>query len=128
LKRLGVAQLLDGLVALPLDNRNREQLEWLADGIVDAGGEATIWIGAPGSRAQERQLVAMMAEAIAEEYRRVIQAADSAPDGGQRTRTLARLRRELHRIRARDYFPPPEREQAREAVERLANRTEEPVG
>jgi hypothetical protein len=69
-----------------------------------------------------------MAEAIAEEYRRVIQQADSAPEGGQRTRTLARLRRELHRIRARDYFPPAEREQAREAVERLANRTEEPVG
>ena len=58
LKRLGAAQLLDGLVALPLDNRNREQLEWLADGVVDAGGEATIWVGAPGSRAQERQLVA----------------------------------------------------------------------
>ena len=31
LKQLGVAQLLDGLVALPLDSRNRERLEWLAD-------------------------------------------------------------------------------------------------
>ena len=30
LKRLGVAQLLDGLVTLPLDSRNREQLEWIA--------------------------------------------------------------------------------------------------
>src|SRR5688500_11501901 len=28
LKRLGVAQLLDGLVGLPLDSRNREQLVW----------------------------------------------------------------------------------------------------
>jgi hypothetical protein len=128
LKRLGVAQLLDGLVALPLDYRNREQLEWLADGVIDAGGEATIWVGAPGSRAQERQLMAAMSEAIAEEYRRVIDEANSAPDNGRRTRTLARLRRELHRIRARDYFPPPEREQARESVERLAARTREPVG
>jgi hypothetical protein len=127
LKRLGVAQLLDGLVALPLDNRNREQLEWLADGVVEAGGEATIWVGALGSRVQERQLAATMASAVAEEYRRVIEEAASAPDGGQRTRTLARLRRELHRIRARDYFPPPEREEAREAVERLADQTTEPV-
>jgi hypothetical protein len=127
LKRLGVAQLLDGLVALPLDNRNREQLEWLADSVVEAGGEATIWIGALGSRAQERQLVAAMASAVADEYRKVIEEADTAPDGGRRTRTLARLRREVHRIRARDYFPPPEREQARQAVERLADRSAETV-
>ena len=127
LKRLGVVQLLDGLVALPLDNRNREQLEWLADGVVDAGGEATIWIGAPGSRAQERQLVAAMSDATAAEYRRVIDEADAASGGGQRARTLARLRRELRRIRARDYFPPAEREQAREAVERLAARSQDPV-
>ena len=45
LKRLGAAQLVDGLVALPLDGRNREQLEWLADGVAEAGGEAAIWIG-----------------------------------------------------------------------------------
>jgi hypothetical protein len=36
---------MDGLVALPLDARNREQLEWLADEVVEAGGEASIWIG-----------------------------------------------------------------------------------
>src|SRR5690242_10765482 len=30
LRQLGAAQLLDGLVALPLDARNREQFEWLA--------------------------------------------------------------------------------------------------
>src|SRR6266513_24541 len=31
LRRLGAEQVLDGLAALPLDARNREQLEWLAD-------------------------------------------------------------------------------------------------
>ena len=61
LKRLGAAQLLDGLVALPLDDRNREQLEWLADDVAEAGGEATIWIGRLASAAQERQLVARRA-------------------------------------------------------------------
>src|SRR5215207_5292699 len=47
LKRLGVAQLLDGLVGLPLDSRNRERLEWIADQVVEAGGEASIWTATP---------------------------------------------------------------------------------
>jgi hypothetical protein len=49
-------------------------------------------------------------------------AAESALESGevQRRRTLARLRRELRRVGSRDYFPPPERDGARAAVERLA--------
>jgi hypothetical protein len=41
-----------------------------------------------------------------------------------RKRTLLRLRRELRRIRARDYFPPPERDLALAAVEVLAGSLE----
>jgi hypothetical protein len=121
LKRLGVAQLLDGLVALPLDSRNREQLEWVADEVDEAGGGSMIWIGELGSAAQERELAARMARAITEDYLRVIADALAAHGGpvGQRRRTLARLRRELRRIRSRDYFPPPERAQAQRAVEDL---------
>jgi ChrB-like protein len=127
LKRLGAAQLLDGLVALPLDSRNRERLEWLAEEVTDAAGEASIWIGELGSAAQERELAARMSGAVAGEYRAVIEEAaklrSQAP--GRRRRSLARLRRELRRIRARDYFPPPERELARQAVEQLARALEE---
>src|SRR5215210_1117522 len=36
LKRLGVAQIGDGLVALPADARTQEQLEWLAEEIAEA--------------------------------------------------------------------------------------------
>lgn len=121
LKRLGVAQLLDGLVALPLDSRNREQLEWLADEVGEADGDAMIWIGELGSAAQERELAGRMAIAVTGDYLRVIAdaiAAQTEP-AGQRRRTLARLRRELRRIRSRDYFPPPERKQAQQAVEDL---------
>ena len=130
LRRLGAAQVLDGLAALPLDARNREQLEWLADEVVEAGGEATIWVGELGSAAQERELAARMADAVAVEYRALIEqaavATGQAP--GQRTRTLARLRRESRRIRARDYFPPPERELAQRALDDLVALVEEPVG
>jgi hypothetical protein len=129
LRRLGAAQVLDGLAALPLDARNREQLEWLADEVVQAGGEATIWVGELTLAAQERELAGRMAEAVAADYRSVIAdaVAAHAEPAGQRRRTLGRLRREVRRIRARDYFPPPERELAQQAVEELAAVVEEPV-
>ncbi|KWX10764.1 chromate resistance protein, partial [Carbonactinospora thermoautotrophica] len=40
LKRLGVAQIVDGLVALPADAYTREQMEWVAEQVVEAGGTA----------------------------------------------------------------------------------------
>src|SRR5207244_7991422 len=129
LKRLGAAQLVDGLVALPLDSRNREQLEWVADDVTEAGGEATIWIAELASAAQERQLAARMRETVAAEYRAVIAdaAAVRSQPGGRRRRSLARLRRELRRIRMRDYFAPEERERAQRAVDQLAAFVEEVV-
>jgi hypothetical protein len=122
LKRLGVAQLSDGLVALPLDARNREQLEWIADEVVEASGEAAVWLAEPASLTQERTLVEGMAAARAAEYRKVSAAADAArgAEATERRRTLARLRRELRRIGRRDYFPPPERAQAQSALAALA--------
>jgi hypothetical protein len=122
LRKLGAVQVLDGLVALPLDARNRERLEWLADEIGETGGESSLWIGRLAGRAQERELAGRMADAIAEQYRSVIVAAAAAHEEspGQQKRTLARLRRALRAIRSRDYFPPPEREQATRALEELA--------
>lgn len=122
LKRLGVAQVLDGLVALPADARTREQLEWIADEVLAAKGEATIWLARPGSRAQEQAFARKMTQAVAADYAAVSVAAREALDLDDvvRSRTVARLRRELARIRSRDFFPPADRERAQRAVERLA--------
>ena len=121
LKRLGVAQLLDGLVALPLDPRNKEQLEWVAEHAIEAGGMAMVWIGRPESRADEATLVGSMRSAIADEYRSLIDEvqAERARDFVTSRRTIMRLRREHHRIHQRDHFPPPEAEQARRAIDDL---------
>ena len=129
LRRLGAVQIVDGLVALPRDSRTQEQLEWLADEILEANGEATIWVATPGSAAQERALAERMATAVAAEYQAVIDAAEAArqSDARARRRTLARLRRTLQVIRARDYFPPPERELAQQSVGELAALVDEPV-
>jgi hypothetical protein len=122
LRRLGVAQVTDGVAALPLDVRNRERLEWLADEVLEADGEAMVWLAEPTSTTAERGLVERLAVERAEEYRVVIHHAEAAgtAEPGVRRRELRRLRRELRRIRQRDYFPPPERDLAAAAVEALA--------
>ena len=122
LRRLGVAQVSDGVVALPLDARTREQLEWVAETVVDHQGEASVWLAEPGAAAEGRALATRMIEAIEAEYGGVIARAAAANAGhdADRGRTIAALRRALGRIEARDFFPTAARNRARAAVERLA--------
>jgi hypothetical protein len=122
LERLGVARLGDGLVALPADARTREQLDWLAEEILEAGGVATVWLATPGSAAQERAIAQAMRAARATEYQAVIQQADAAAgaDATERARVGRRLRGELRRIARRDFFAPAERDAAHAAVATLA--------
>ena len=125
LRRLGVAQLADGLVALPADARTREQLEWIAGEVRAAGGSAGVWLARPATLGQERELAAVMAAARAAEYAAVRGQAEAACAAselseGERARAVGRLRGELRRIRRRDFFPPPERDAAITAVEELA--------
>lgn len=124
LRQLGVVQINDGLVALPADARSKEQLEWLADEVIESGGEASIWVGRPGSLSQEKTLISKMSGAVSNDYRAIgsdaIDALGSPPTA--RRRTLARLQREYWRIRSRDYFYTKERDQAYQALEELATR------
>ena len=109
LRRLGVVQVGDGLVALPADARTREQLEWVAEDVEQAGGTAMLWTARPDSQAQEYRLAAEMAAARAVEYRQVRDAADAvatAHGGHAAAVVLRRLRGELRRVERRDFFPP----------------------
>jgi hypothetical protein len=122
LKRLGAAQISDGLVALPADARTREQLEWIAEEVTEASGSASIWIAQPATVSGERELAVAMSQARAAEYAAIIaEAAAAARATIEERQSLARrLRAELRRIHRRDYFPPIEREQAAAAVGALA--------
>jgi hypothetical protein len=122
LKRLGVTQLTDGLVALPADRRTREHLEWIAEEVADYGGDATVWIGRPLDAGARARLIQRMTAAVAAEYAEVESQAKASctHDEVTRRRTVLRLRRELHRIQARDYFSRTERDAATHAVEDLA--------
>jgi len=123
LRKLGVVQLSDGLVGLPASARTREQLEWVAEEVIDAGGTAGIWLARPATRGQESQLAQMMTAARSVEYQAVIAAAaDVADDADTATRAsaLRRLRNELRAIQRRDYFPPADRDQAEAALLAIA--------
>lgn len=120
LRQLGVAQLGDGLVALPEDARTRELLEWVAEDITAAGGDAVLWRAQTLAGTDERTVAQAMADARAAEYQTIAAAAEAAATAAPDARLLRRLRRELQTVRRRDHFPPPEREVATQALDRLA--------
>lgn len=122
LRQLGVAQLGDGLVGLPEDARTRELLEWVADDVLAAGGDAVLWRAQTLAGADERTIAQALADARAEEYRAVAAAAEAALElpAAEASRLLRKLRRDLHLVQRRDYYPPPDREVAVRAVARLA--------
>jgi hypothetical protein len=124
LRQLGAVQLVDGLVGLPLDERTREQFDWLAQDVLDAGGEASVWISEPATAAQERVLKARMKESLAAAYRTIAEAAEAARDSSDAKRAAARLRRALVKVNARDFVTPPERREAERAVKALGAQAE----
>ncbi len=120
LRKLGVAQISDGLVALPAGPRTREQLEWLSEEVMDSGGTAIVWLATPGSCVQEHQLAQTMSEARAAEYDALVAAAaQAAADAPVPASAIRRLRNDLRAIQRRDYFPPPVRDRAEAAVQAL---------
>jgi ChrB-like protein len=122
LERLGVARLGDGLVALPADRRTREQMDWLAQEIQEAGGEATVWLATPARADQEQPLIDALQASRAQEYRELLRQAHEATQGPpeERARTLTRLRSAARQVDRRDFFTTGEREQAHAAIAALA--------
>ena len=122
LRRFGAHVLGDGLVALPASARTIEHLEWLAAGIEEQGGSASVWLAQPASKVVGDRLVEEATAAIDTEYRAVARDAESAAtmDAGPKRRALRRLRGELHRIASRDYHGSPSAADARRRVDRLA--------
>jgi hypothetical protein len=122
LKRLGAAQLSDGLVALPADARTREQMEWAAEEVEEADGSAGVWLARPASRALEREVAGPMDAARVAEYAGIVEQAHQAltSEPAERLQVLRRLRAQMRRVERRDFFRPAERERARLAIRDLA--------
>lgn len=127
LRRLGALLVSDGLIALPHSARNLEHLEWLAAGIRDGHGSASVWLAQPTTERTHAQYAASMQRAVNEEYQSVVMEARQvqASDERERLRALRRLRALLRRIGSRDYFGAPGGAAARAEVEALARMGQE---
>ena len=121
LRRLGALLLADGLVALPASARTIEHFEWLAAGIEEQGGTASVWVASPTSGTTTARLVEQARAALDDEYRAVMRdALASDLTLAERRRLARRLRAELRRIGSRDYFGAGAGPAARARVDELA--------
>jgi hypothetical protein len=123
LRRLGAILLVDGLVALPADARTVEHLEWLAAGIHENGGEASVWTARPTVRRDGERLVKQSRAAVEAEYRALSRTASHAESDSDARRTVRALRRQLHAIESRDFFGAASAAAARRAVDRASRLT-----
>lgn len=117
LQRLGAVTLTPGAVILPYSEHLLEQLEWIAEDIVQRGGDAFVLPVTELPEADEEQIRRRMREERQEEYRRIRDAADRPP---RSDRELAALRRGLARIVERDHFASAGRTAAERAIKRAA--------
>lgn len=122
LKQLGIAQLGDGLVALPANARSREHLEWVAEQVLEADGEATVWIAKPTSRNDTDRLKQQLVEARDLEYRELL-AEVGAAETPVDPRTRDRWRRQWRSIDRRDYFRSDLRVETQVAIDEAVNAT-----
>jgi len=121
LKALGALYLQDGVAALPEDAVTREQLEWLQLRVREAGGEATLWEGRPGTVAEEADLVGAFRTSREEAYRAIVAEAErlrrkAQMGSGALFEQLDKLERRFRAERRRDYFRSPLRKEAEAAI------------
>ncbi len=135
LRDLGALYLQDGVAALPEDAVTREQLEWLQLRVREAGGEATLWEGRPGTVAEERELVGTFRAsresaygAIAAEAERVRRKAEMGGGAAALLEQLGKLEREFRAERRRDYFRSPLRTEAATALRAARQAVREALG
>jgi hypothetical protein len=122
LRRLGVAQIVDGLVAVPESVSNLEQMGWVANDVLDADGEATLWTAELASTKQERELVARLNRDVTDAYRSLVAAIDGADRSSEPVgrRQYDRFARELRGVVRRDHLQAPGHDRAERALQRLA--------
>jgi len=132
LRRLGAGVLTPGAAILPFRDDLEEQLDWLAQEIEELGGDAWVLPVLELSEVEERKVREQMqadrhaeyAELRAGAYeflKRAPQHPEPGDDYAVRLRTekeLVALQRRFRKIRARDYFGSPARQEAAATIDR----------
>ena len=98
LKKLGSVSVQDAIWMLPFTPRTLEQFRWLADEILQMGGQAHLWEARSLSREQETDWVGQFQRSITASYQQMLKALNRPrPD-------IAALSRQYQQALAQDYF------------------------
>lgn len=116
LQRLGAVTLTPGAAILPYSEHLLEQLEWVAEDVVQRGGDAYVLPVTELPEADEEDIRRRMREERRDEYARIRIAASRVRD----SRELAAVKRGLARAVERDHFASTGRTAAERAVRRAA--------
>jgi len=131
LRRVGAVLLTPGAAVVPYGEELLEELDWLAQSIEEAGGEA--WV-LPVQRLSEREEAVIRDRQRRDresEYERLAAQAKRVPAESRSRVGLARLRREralgalergLHRVATRDHFHAPGKQKATRVIDAARSR------
>ncbi len=128
LQRLGAVSLTPGAAVVPFSEHLQEQLDWIAEDIVQRGGEAYVLPVTELPEADEAQIRRRMTAERSEEYAGLREAAESlarrSRDSAQLEREIAALERGLARAVERDHFESSGRKGVERAIKLARKRRE----
>jgi hypothetical protein len=117
LKALGAVALKKSAYLLPLTPENSEQFQWLTQEVQRDGGEATLLTVDHIENMKRAEVIRLFQQAreqdykhLAERYRKILRGLSGrapAKITGRRDEELARLLRDLERVREIDFFDAP---------------------
>lgn len=128
LKRVGAVPLHGAVWTVPLDVKTREDFEWLAEEVEEAGGSVFVWEADSLDAAQNRRITDRLMREAENRYaasaaaaRALQQEAARLSEGdvdrlGAVLRRARRLERELRLDRRRDFVRAPGRARAHSAI------------
>ena len=132
LRTLGAVALRPSVYLLPPTPDNFERFQWLSQEVVKDGGEATFLSVEQIENMRRHEVVRLFQQvrdleyrALAERYRKIARGLDrKVPprNTARRAEELARLARELERIREIDFFDAPGHEEVRRFKETIEMR------
>ena len=136
LRALGAVALKKSVYLLPFSPENLERFQWLAQEIQKEGGEATLLKVDRIENIAQADVVRFFQQArdadyraLAERYRRIARGLDrrtAARQVAARREDLARLAREVERVRSIDFFDAPGHEEVKRLRETIEMRLHEP--
>ena len=118
LRALGAVSPTGSLYLLPESDENQEALDWLAQEIETAGGEALVLRIERLEGEAERRVIELSRTARDEDYQKIAAEAEQTGKTGLRER-VERLRRRLAEVSRIDFFQAPGRTAAEAALARL---------